>query len=256
MFGGPGGAGGFFNMGAPEVVVIGAVAWVLLGPKELFRLSREAGQFLGQWQQLGQQAKDSFTSALEAEIAEDEMAKVPDPPSPLNVPPPAPPAAPSAAAAATSGVDSLPPLADFTAARAASEAMTAEEKDALRESMIEEMGDPATSAANFQEQISGARNENVLSEYPADLEMPPTPTPMDGSPLDVQGAEEDLLQTQIDQTENDLATLRTEKQLLALKRKQLQANAERAERMAEERVREAEKAVANAEEAAQPQSEA
>ena len=57
MLGGPGG-GGFFNLGGPEVVVIGAVAWVLLGPKELYKLSREAGKFIGEWQQLGQQARD------------------------------------------------------------------------------------------------------------------------------------------------------------------------------------------------------
>eukprot|EP00965_Chrysotila_dentata_P238287 6202402-Pleurochrysis_carterae.AAC.2 len=53
MFG-PGG-GGFLNLGAPEVIVIGAVAWALLGPKELYRLAREAGNFLGEWQQLGRQ---------------------------------------------------------------------------------------------------------------------------------------------------------------------------------------------------------
>ena len=54
MFGGP--SGGFLNLGAPEVIVIGAVAWALLGPKELYRLAREAGSFLGEWQQLGRQA--------------------------------------------------------------------------------------------------------------------------------------------------------------------------------------------------------
>jgi len=241
MFG-PGGGGGFFNMGAPEVVIIGAVAWVLLGPKELFRLSREAGAFLGQWQQLGQQAKDSFTSALEAEIAEDETkaamaTKAPPIPDPFNVPPSSPPAAASAA----SGVDSLPPLAEYTAARAASAAsaepvassLTAEEEAAVRASLYDELGDPATSATNFQEQISGARNANVLSEYPADLEMPAAAEP--GSALDVQSAEEDLLSTQIEQTENELVTLRTEKQLLALKRQQLEANALRAKRAMEER---------------------
>ena len=62
MFGPPG--GGFLNMGTPELVVIGAVAWVLLGPKELFRLSREAGAFLGEWQQLGQQARTEPYSGL------------------------------------------------------------------------------------------------------------------------------------------------------------------------------------------------
>ena len=63
--------GGFFNLGTPEVIVIGAVAWLVLGPKELFRLARQAGEFIGEWQQLGQQAKDQFTSAIEQELAED-----------------------------------------------------------------------------------------------------------------------------------------------------------------------------------------
>ena len=75
MFGGGGPGGGFLNLGAPEVIVIGAIAWVLLGPKELFRLSREAGAFLGQWQQLGQQAKNQFQEALESELAEETLAK-------------------------------------------------------------------------------------------------------------------------------------------------------------------------------------
>uniref|UniRef100_A0A7S2DTD8 Uncharacterized protein n=1 Tax=Haptolina brevifila TaxID=156173 RepID=A0A7S2DTD8_9EUKA len=258
MFG-PGGSGGFFNMGAPEVVIIGAVAWVLLGPKELFRLSREAGQFLGQWQQLGQQAKDSFTSALEAEIADDQTkaatgTTAPPSPEPFNFPPSSPPAA----ASAESGVDSLPPLSEFTAARAASAAsaertagtFTPDEEAAMRESLYGELGEPTASAANFQEQISGARNANVLAEYPAELEAPDEP----GSALDVQSAEEDLLATQIDQAENELATLRTEKQLLSLKRQQLQANAERAKLQMEQRLEE-ERAVSTESSPAQQQVE-
>ena len=81
MFGGFN--GGFLNLGTPEVIVIGAVAWAVLGPKELFRLAKQAGEFLGQWQQLGQQAKDTFTSALEQELADDEATSAtPPPPSP------------------------------------------------------------------------------------------------------------------------------------------------------------------------------
>ena len=55
MFGPGGGGGGFLGVGAPEMVVIGAVAWALLGPKELYKLAKQAGEFLGEWQQLGQQ---------------------------------------------------------------------------------------------------------------------------------------------------------------------------------------------------------
>ena len=79
--------GGFLNLGAPEVIVIGAVAWAVLGPKELFRLAKQAGEFIGQWQELGQQAKDTFTSALEQELAEDEAKKAPAPEQ-MNVAPP------------------------------------------------------------------------------------------------------------------------------------------------------------------------
>ena len=43
MFG-PGGGGGFLNLGGPEVLVIGAVAWAILGPKELYKLARQAGE--------------------------------------------------------------------------------------------------------------------------------------------------------------------------------------------------------------------
>ena len=93
------------------------------------------------------------------------------------------------------------------------------------------MDDQRQTGANFQEQISGARNEQVLAEYPAELGAPP---PMDGSAADVQYSDEALLDTQISQAENELATLRAEQQVLALKRKQLQANAQRAQRMAEE----------------------
>ena len=70
------GSGGFLNMGTPEMIVIGACAWALLGPKELYRLSGEAGKFLGEWQQLGMQAKQTFTDAIETEMAEDEEAKM------------------------------------------------------------------------------------------------------------------------------------------------------------------------------------
>ena len=73
MFG-PGG-GSFLNLGTPEMIVIGAAAWALLGPKELYRLAAEAGKFLGEWQTLGLQAKATFTDALESELREDEEAK-------------------------------------------------------------------------------------------------------------------------------------------------------------------------------------
>ena len=38
-FGGSG--GGFLNVGTPEMFVVGAVAWAILGPKELFKLAKQ-----------------------------------------------------------------------------------------------------------------------------------------------------------------------------------------------------------------------
>jgi len=254
--------GGFLNLGTPEVIVIGAVAWAVLGPKELFRLAKQAGEFIGQWQQLGQQARDQFTSALEEELKEDEVkaaeaaAATAPPPAEWAEPPAAGPATPAttmAASAATaegaaagSSSSSIPSLADYAAARGADESdeafgasassdMTAEEEAALRASLTDTLGEPESNAQNFQEQISGARNAAVLSEYPAELSADDAAPAQDGSALDMQSADEMLLQNQIQETENELAMLQAEKKVLALKRQQLEQNAARARRMAEER---------------------
>jgi len=71
----PGGGGGFslFNVGTPELIVIGGLAWLLLGPKELLRLSREAGVLIGNLRQIGTEAAAQFRDAIESEIALDEI---------------------------------------------------------------------------------------------------------------------------------------------------------------------------------------
>lgn len=281
MFGNFG--GGFLNMGTPELVVIGAVAWAILGPKELFRLSKEAGKFIGEWQQLGMQAKDTFASALENELLEDEMNKAKDGFSKATEGIKAPPisewareageaaaavsagmkeesssesgessSAPGASSGSGSAASSVPTLEEYAAARAAEQLpggepanFTPEQEAAAMEQLYSELGRPEENAQNFQDQISGARNAAVLSEYPQELEAP-----MDGSPMDVQSAEELLLANQIAETENDLATLQAEKQVLSLKRKQLEANRERATRMAAEKEVAEQKAVKEESEAA------
>lgn len=248
MVGGFGG-GGFLNLGTPEVIVIGAVAWAVLGPKELFRLAKQAGEFLGQWQSLGQQARDTFTSALEQELAEDEAKKEAEaaPPPAWGETPPAEPAttmASTTAAATGSSSSSIPPLEEYAAAREVAERaadggeLSEAEADALRAGLYDTLGDPESNAANFAEQMSGARNAAVMEKYPealsADDAVGPSMGPQDGSALDVTSSDELLLQNQIDETENELAMLQAEKRVLALKRQQLEANAERARRMAEE----------------------
>jgi len=313
MLGGGGFGGGFLNMGTPELVVIGAVAWVVLGPKELFRLSKEAGKFIGEWQQLGMQAKNTFTDALETELAEDQVKQAKEsfqnaansfkegvqqgasgvkdgfeegfssePPAPEwarqagmgaasfneglkegegskegETPPYAEWAAEAGSSSSGEGFDavgkgsdpsSVPTLEEMAANRAATEegfSLSPEEEAKVREQMYAELGRPEDNERNFAEQLSGARNAAVLSEYPAELTS--EDAPQDGSPLDVTSAEEGLLENQIAETENELATLRAEKQVLALKRKQLEQNMLRAQKMAEERDAAADERLAEAE---------
>ena len=276
-------SGGFLNLGAPELFVIGACAWALLGPKELFRLSREAGAFLSEWQALGQQAKSTFTEALESELAEDAATAAKEagtsfterakewaaPFAAENFGALATPAASSSSAAAeplseyrtlkqelertsadaavaeenlaaaqasapTAGA-SIPPLSEYAAAREATPEQYAEYT-------------AAQDAATFQEQLSGARNEAVLAEYPAELsaeeqrqEGPPRPAgwpepaadaPADGSPLGLVSAESGLLDSAVAEAENRLAMLRAEQQVLLLKKQQMQRNFERAQQAA------------------------
>jgi len=234
MFGGPGG-GGFLNVGTPEMFVIGSVAWALIGPKELYKLARQAGEFLSEWRTLGAQAQAQFKEALEAELAEEE--------------PLAPPPAPSPAASA----DSFPSLADMAEKKSQSaapadvsamEQMTQEEIDELTKNLYEEMGDPVSNGANFQEQISGKRNANVLDEYPQTLSAEEG-----GGWGGLDSAEENLLDTQIAEAENRLATLQAEAQVIALRKKQQTANFERAQKVAAEE-EEKEEADANEQQAA------
>lgn len=244
MFGG--GGGGFLGVGTPELIVVGAVAWAVLGPKELFKLSRQAGAFLGEWQQLGQQARDQFQSALETEIEEDDAKtggkasgvsnalepitqELRDAVSQFQTPPPTPFASPfdtsdSAALDSTEpeplGMASGPTEEAQLAAESAPESLSAEEKDALREQLEKDLGNPASNAANFQEQISGSRNAAVLAEYPDDLVAP--------APAESLLPEEDNYDLAIEEAENRLANLRAEKELLALRRKQMETSARRA----------------------------
>eukprot|EP00308_Calcidiscus_leptoporus_P025466 CAMPEP_0119355732 /NCGR_PEP_ID=MMETSP1334-20130426/4531_1 /TAXON_ID=127549 /ORGANISM="Calcidiscus leptoporus, Strain RCC1130" /LENGTH=315 /DNA_ID=CAMNT_0007369635 /DNA_START=9 /DNA_END=956 /DNA_ORIENTATION=+ len=236
MFGGP--SGGFLNLGAPEVIVIGAVAWALLGPKELYRLAREAGSFLGEWQQLGRQAQSTFTDALEREMAEDaakgeDTSKVGSITSKLRE-------------EASSALDTLresmapvqdyyenggatrkevPTLDEYTAANTLTEPPTKPPPEVLKQ-LEETLGKPEENRANFLEQISGETNQRVLD---ADG--------VTGS-LSVQSAEEALIDTQIEEAENQLAMLRAEAQVLSLRRAQQESNAQRARQREEERAAE------------------
>ena len=244
MFG-PGSSGGFLNLGGPEVLVIGAVAWAILGPKELYKLARQAGEFFADWQALGRQAQSTFKDAIESELGEDASSitdgiqgarqSVMD-------------AFASGMAASTSAAGTVAEAAKSTASTVAAgvesaEAELREEREAARKAeaeaagisgdMFDEMrrtlGDPESNRAAFTEQITGERNRQVLDEYPQEL------SPPEGADAETRltYAEEALVSTKIAEAENELATLRAEAQVLQLRRQQQVENAMRAREEAE-----------------------
>ena len=212
------GGGAPFNLGTPEMFVIGAVAWALLGPKELYRIAQEAGKFLGEWQQLGQNAKNTFTEAIEAEMRVDEDLKRAAEEKEV--------AAASAAFARSeeavaepamastmadapvisadelgkSWYDEIPSLDEYQEQRkkAMEEAppltglasddpfagSTEEEQEAFMASLEGITGGltPDEATTKFQSQVSGDANRRVLEEYPPELDV-----------------EDDMLQTRIQQ---------------------------------------------------------
>lgn len=67
--------GGFLGVGPAEVFVIVLVGWVVLGPRELIRVSKEVGAFLGGLRSAADDARSSLTRALEVEALEEEYNK-------------------------------------------------------------------------------------------------------------------------------------------------------------------------------------
>jgi len=252
MFGPGGGGGGFLGVGAPEMVVIGAVAWALLGPKELYKLAKQAGEFLGEWQQLGQQAQRTFKDALESELGAETLEEFQKLQNPL---------APRATTSVPreweqAGGYDVPPLADYAASldstnatqsvSQASASPTLQDPE-LVEQLKQNLGDPEQNRDSFLEQISGERNRQVLAngfggDVPSELgpysqfaaEGGAEPAVGGEGVSAVQIADENLIETQISEAENQLAMLRAEAQVLALRRKQQEAAAERMRILEEE----------------------
>ncbi|GAB0495648.1 hypothetical protein MMPV_006952 [Pyropia vietnamensis] len=57
--------GGFLGVGPAEIFVIGVVGWLVLGPQRLYQVARDSGKVLGQLRKTADDAKGSFTEALE-----------------------------------------------------------------------------------------------------------------------------------------------------------------------------------------------
>jgi len=237
------GGGSFLNLGTPEMIVIGACAWALLGPKELYRLSAEAGKFLGEWQSLGLQAKNTFTDALESELREDEETKRKD----------------DAAAMPVSDFSEVPTMEELEQQRRLDDLRQQEMEltDSLSRTYTgQEMEDapgltgladefdfgaigdelgPET-PSKFAQQMSGDTNAAVMDQFPAELGSGDLPGDRElgggGMADDFEAEEireeEDMLDTRIAEAENMLKMLATEQKVLELRRAQQATNAARA----------------------------
>nr|UXY87815.1 thyakoid membrane protein [Cryptomonas curvata] len=62
---GPG--GGLFGVGTSELIVIGAVAWLVLGPKRLYQLAKDIGKISGEIKNVAEEAKVTFQQAVDLE---------------------------------------------------------------------------------------------------------------------------------------------------------------------------------------------
>jgi len=222
------GGGSFLNLGTPEMIVIGACAWALLGPKELYRLSAEAGKFLGEWQSLGLQAKNTFTDALESELREDEETKRKD----------------DAAAMPVSDFSEVPTMEELEQQRRLDDLRQQEMEDAPGLTGLadgfdfgaigDELG-PET-PSKFAQQMSGDTNAAVMDQFPAELGSGDLPGDRElgggGMADDFEAEEireeEDMLDTRIAEAENMLKMLATEQKVLELRREQQATNAARA----------------------------
>jgi len=224
MFG-PGG-GSFLNLGTPEMIVIGAAAWALLGPKELYRLAAEAGKFLGEWQTLGLQAKATFTDALESELREDEEAKRKE----------------EEAAMPISDFSEVPTMEELEQQRRLDDLRRQEMEDApgltgmAEQGLADEfdfgaIGDelgPET-PSKFAQQLSGETNTAVMEQFPEELGSGDLPADRElAFEAEEIGEETDMLDTRIAEAENMLKMLATEQKVLELRREQQAANAARA----------------------------
>lgn len=64
------GGGGFLGVGPAEIIVIIGVGWLFLGPEKLYSLSKDIGKIIGELRRTADEAKDSFSDALDYEMSQ------------------------------------------------------------------------------------------------------------------------------------------------------------------------------------------
>ena len=70
--------GGIFGVGAPELLVVVLIGYFVLGPNELYKLTKEIGKFISSFRAVGTEATKAFTDNMENQIALDEIRKARD----------------------------------------------------------------------------------------------------------------------------------------------------------------------------------
>ncbi|GMI25482.1 hypothetical protein TeGR_g5613 [Tetraparma gracilis] len=67
--------GGLLGVGAPEVFTIVAVGWLILGPTELFKLSKELGKVVSSVRAAGDGVTRQWTEDMEGQVALEDIRK-------------------------------------------------------------------------------------------------------------------------------------------------------------------------------------
>ncbi|GMI38311.1 hypothetical protein TrCOL_g2817 [Triparma columacea] len=70
--------GGILGVGAPELVVVVLIGYFVLGPQELYKLTKEIGKFISSFRAVGTEATKAFTDNMETQIAMDEIRQARD----------------------------------------------------------------------------------------------------------------------------------------------------------------------------------
>lgn len=63
-------SGGFFGVGSSEVLVIGVVAYFILGPKRLYQLARDIGRISAEFKNVTEEARLTFQKAVDTDVNE------------------------------------------------------------------------------------------------------------------------------------------------------------------------------------------